>query len=115
MLTLTAVAFALMTQGNASFDCSAPPDPAAALSCTGEELMKQAAAEQPPTVDSVELMARAAAAFRRSADAARDLPLKRRALERLELLFDAEHLDAPRDADPVLRELITLSPGEPAP
>ena len=38
--------------------------------------------------------------------------LKKRALEQLELLYDADHLDRPGEIDPILRELIAMTPGD---
>jgi len=93
-------------------DCASPSDAATTAFCTGEVLLKQSAAEQPPTDDSEALMVRAAQMFRRAATDARDSALKIQALRRLELLFDADHLDDFRNAEPVLRELIALTPDD---
>jgi len=87
-------------------------DVSAAASCAGEQLLRQAAAEQPPTTESQALLQRAVPYFRKAADTTHDVATKKRALEQLELIFDEHHLDAPRDADPVLRELIALQPGD---
>lgn len=56
-----------------------------------------------------------AEAYRRGADLARDTVLKKYALHKLETVYDEKHLDQPRDAEPVLRGLIAISPGDLAP
>jgi TonB family protein len=96
----------------AGIDCAVPLDAAKTAFCTGEVLLKQSAAEQPQTDDTQALMERATEMFRRAASETRDSTLKVQALRRLELLFDAEHLDDFRNAEPVLRELIALTPDD---
>jgi TonB family protein len=96
-------------------DCNAPRNSAIAALCSGEELLRQSAAVTPPTLETYALMRRAVVPFRQAANAAHDTPTKKRALERLETLFDEQHLHLPGDADSVLRELIAVSPGDLAP
>lgn len=95
--------------------CNRPADASAAALCTGEQMVRQAEAEQPLTDAGLALMDKSVEWFRRAADTARNVTTKRLALARLEYLFDADRLDRPRDADPVLRELISVSPGDLAP
>jgi TonB family protein len=96
-------------------DCNAPRDSAIAALCSGEELLRQSAAVTPPTLESYALMRRAVVPFRQAANASHDTATKKRALERLEVLFDEQHLHLLGDADSVLRELIAVSPGDVAP
>ena len=96
-------------------DCSAPRDSAIVALCSGEELLTQSAAVTPPTLESYALMRRAVVPFRQAANTSHDAATKKRALERLEVLFDEQHLHLPGDADSVLRELVAVSPGDVAP
>jgi tetratricopeptide (TPR) repeat protein len=89
-------------------NCFAQTDPAVIAFCAGQDALSQSRRE-------AGAMARAVEAFRRAADLSRDIALKKRALEQLELLYDAEHLNQPYAADPILRELMTLSHGDLAP
>lgn len=94
----------------AKVDCATPSDSAKTAFCAGEVFLRQSAAEQPQTDASQTLMDRAAQMFRRAASDTRDGVLKIEALRRLEVLFDSKHLDDFRKAEPVLRELIGLTP-----
>src|SRR5713101_8546660 len=80
--------------------CAAPPDAAVASLCAGEDALKQG--DRPDAADDERdaSRARAVAAFRRAADLTRDPAIKKRALTQLERLYDADHLDLPRQADP---------------
>jgi hypothetical protein len=55
---------------------------------------------------------RAAELFRRGATEAREARLKVHDLERLELLFNGEHLNRPRSAEGLLRVLIAAAPAD---
>ena len=95
----------------APLNCVLPADGVIAALCAGEEALSQgertgAGGERNGA------RVRAAAAFRRAADLARDPVLKRRALEQLERIYDADHLDRPGEADPILRELMAMTPGD---
>jgi hypothetical protein len=85
-------------------NCSAQTDPAVLAFCEGQNALSQEGAKT-----------RAAAAFRRAADLARDMALKKRALEQLERLYGPEELNQPYAVDPILRELMTLSHADLAP
>ena len=89
-------------------NCFAQTDPAVMAFCAGQDALSRD--RQDPGA-----RARAVEAFRRAADLSRDSALKKRALEQLEILYDAEHLNQPLAADPILRELIALTPGDLAP
>jgi TonB family protein len=93
-------------------NCVLPSDPVIAALCAGEEALSQGERADGGDGQRNASRARAAAAFRRAADLARDPLLKKRALEQLERLYDADHLDRPGEADPVLRELMALTPGD---
>jgi hypothetical protein len=95
-------------------NCFAPTDPAVLAFCAGQDALSHDRQEA-GTAASGGTRARAVEAFRRAADLSRDIALKKRALEQLELLYDAEHLNQPYAADPILRELMALTPGDLAP
>jgi len=96
-------------------NCAAPPNAAITSVCAGEELMRHAVAPDADDDQRDTSWEKAAQAYRRGADLARDTSVKKYALEKLEVVYDETHLDRPRDAEPVMRELIGLSPGELAP
>jgi TonB family protein len=54
----------------------------------------------------------AIAGLRRTASSMRDPVARKRAIEQLACIFDTGHLDQPASLDPLLRELIAISPGE---
>ncbi len=92
--------------------CGAPLDAAIASLCAGEEALSQGDRAEAGDNEQNAARTRAVAAFRRAADLTRDPAIKKRALTQLERLYDADHLDLPSQADPVLRELIGISPGD---
>jgi protein TonB len=96
-------------------NCAAPPDAAISSLCAGEELMRRAIAPDADDEQRDSSWEHASEAFRRAADLSHDPAAKRFALERLETVYDEKHLDRARDAEPVLRELIVLSPADLAP
>lgn len=96
-------------------NCLAPADAAISMACAGDALMGRAVAPDADDDQRDTSWESAAEAFRRAANLATDPSVKKYALERLETLYDQKHLDRPRDADPVVRELVALSPLDLAP
>jgi tetratricopeptide (TPR) repeat protein len=96
-------------------NCAAPTDAATGAACAGDERLRNATAGDADDDERDAAWRQAAASFRRAADLARDPALKRYVLNQLEIAYDDKHLDQPRDAEPVLRELIAISPGDLAP
>lgn len=94
---------------------SADSTDAAGMLCAGEEELADADVMPKDTGGREAGWQRAADTLRRAATVARDSAIKKRALEQLERVYDAKHLGQPVQADPVLRELIALTPNELAP
>ena len=90
-------------------DCMAPTEEAVVAICAGEDLLRRGAG---PGGDRTDVLRRAADSFRRAATAARGIALKKFALNRLETVFDVNHLNQPYELEPILRELISLTPGD---
>jgi TonB family protein len=117
MTLLSVAASILLAQTSMSpapppLNCVLPSDPVIAALCAGEEALSQGERADGSDGERHASRARAAAAFRRAADLTRDPALKKQALEQLERIYDADHLDRPGEADPVLRELMALTPGD---
>lgn len=93
-------------------NCLTPLDSAITLACAGDALMRRAVEPDADDDQRDGSWEDAANAYRRAANLATDPIVKRYALERLETVFDGQHLDRARDADPVLRELIALTPSD---
>jgi TonB family protein len=113
-MTLLSVAASILLAQSPSppLNCVLPSDPVIAALCAGEEALSQGERADGGVGQRDASRTRAAAAFRRAADLARDPVLKKRALEQLERIYDADHLDRPGEVDPVLRELMALTPGD---
>jgi TonB family protein len=94
-----------------ALNCMAPTEEAVVSICGGDDLMRSARQPGGPA----DAMRRAADSFRRAATIARDASLKKLALTRLEAVYGAQHLNQPYEVEPILRELIALSPGDYAP
>lgn len=90
-----------------ALNCMAPAEEAVVAICGADDLMRRV-----PPAERGEIMRRAAQEFRRAATIARDLSLKKLALTRLEGIYDLQHLNQPYEIEPILRELIALSPGD---
>jgi TonB family protein len=119
MILLAVAVSALLTQSPnppqaAAPNCQAATDEGTMAYCTAENFLRQSSAAR-EAAERQALMRQAASAFRRSATAAPDPEIKKLALNRLESVYDADHLDQPREIEPILRELIALSPGDFAP
>jgi TonB family protein len=114
MMLLSVAASILLAQSPAPppLNCVLPSDPVIAALCAGEEALGQGERADGGDGQRTASRTRAAAAFRRAADLTRDPVLKKQALEQLERIYDADHLDRPAEADPVLRELMALTPGD---
>lgn len=95
-------------------DCLAAADEAMSAYCAGEDLLRQSGAARQVS-EREAFMKRAAESFRRAANTAKDAETRKQALARLESVYDADHLDQPREIEPILRELIAASPGDNAP
>src|SRR5262249_55205275 len=94
-------------------NCAVPSADAAVNSlCAAEELTRRATTAGADEAQRTSSWEHAAEAFRRAAELARDPLVKKFALERLELVYDEKHLNRGSDADPVLRELMALSPND---
>ena len=93
-------------------NCANPPDAATAAYCRGDDLVRHAADGDADDDQREDAWKRGAESFRHAADLAADPRIKKLALEKLEDVYDEKHRDRPRDAEPVLRELIALSPGD---
>jgi TonB family protein len=89
-------------------NCLAAANEGIAAFCAGEDFLRQSSAAR-EAAERDALMRRAADAFRRSASVAKDFDVKKLALSRLESVYDADHLDQPREIEPILRELIAVS------
>jgi TonB family protein len=90
-----------------ALNCMAPSEEAVVAICGADDLMRRV-----PPGERGEIMRRAAQEFRRAATIARDMSLKKLALTRLEGIYDPQHLNQPYEIEPILRELIALSPGD---
>jgi len=117
MTLLSVAASILLAQSSVApapppLNCVLPSDPVIAALCAGDEALSQGERAGGGDGQRNASRARAAAAFRRAADLARDPALKKHALEQLERIYDADHLDRPGESDPVLRELMALTPGD---
>jgi TonB family protein len=93
-------------------NCLAPADAGISSLCAGDELMRRAVGPDADDDLRDKSWEDAAEAFRRAVDLARDAVSKKYALDQLESVYDEAHLDRARDAEPVLRELIALSPSD---
>ena len=93
-------------------NCVVPADDVIAALCAGEDALSQGERTAGAGAARTAAQTRAAAAFRHAANLARDPVLKRRALEQLERLYDKDHLDRPGEIDPILRELMAMTPGD---
>jgi TonB family protein len=91
-----------------ALNCMAPTEEAVVAICGGDDLMRGGA----QAGNRADAMRRAAESFRRAATVARDVTLKKLALNRLEGVYGAQHLNQPYELEPILRELIALSPGD---
>jgi len=96
-------------------NCANPPDAATAALCRGLDLVQHATDGDADDDERDNAWKRAAESFRQAADLAREMPVKKLALETLEGVYDEKHLDRPSDAEPVLRELIGITPGDLSP
>ena len=101
-------------QQPAAPNCLAAADEAMSAFCAGEDFLRQSGAAREAS-EREAIMKRAAEAFRRAANAAKDTETRKQALARLESVYDADHLDQPGQIEPILRELIAASPGDNAP
>jgi TonB family protein len=116
-MTLLAIAVSALlaqsppTSPPAAPNCLGGGDEGIAAYCAGEDLLRQSSAAR-DTAERDATMRRAAEAFRRSATVARDPQMKKLALTRLESVYDADHLDQPREIEPILREMIAATPGD---
>jgi TonB family protein len=97
---------------SASSACMAAGDEFAMALCTADELLRRAEAEAKDSPARTTAWRGAAGAYRHAANVARDPVMKRKALEQLALVYDADHLARPGDAEPVVRELLAASPNE---
>ena len=95
-------------------NCQAATDEAVAAYCAGEDFLRQSGAAR-ETSEREAIMKRAAESFRRAANAAKDTETRKQALARLETVYDPDHLDQPAQIEPILREVIAVSPGDNAP
>ena len=110
LFALLVLQTALPTPAKFAPNCLVPPDAAISMVCAGDALMRRAVDPDADDDQRDTSWEGAAEAFRRAANLVTDPAVKKYALERLEAVYDETHLDRPRDADPVLRELIALSP-----
>jgi len=114
LLAAVAVSVLLAQSPPAAPNCQSPADEGMSAFCAGENFLRQSGAAR-EAAEREAIMRQAADAFRRAANAAVDPEVKKLALNRLESVYDADHLDRPRDIEPLLRELIAASPGDFAP
>ena len=92
-------------------NCQAATDEAIAAYCAGEDFLRQGGAAR-EVAEREAIMKRAAESFRRAATTAKDAQTRKQALARLESVYDPDHLDQPREIEPILREMIAASPGD---
>jgi TonB family protein len=94
-------------------NCVLPSDPVIVALCAAEEALGQGertdASGGGGGGERAAALTRAATAFRQAANLTHDPALKKRALEQLERLYDADHLDRPGELDPILRELMAVT------
>jgi TonB family protein len=83
--------------------------------CQGETEMRRAEAAAADLGQRRKHLASAAAEFERAAGSLRDLELQIYAVEALVRVFDATHLNEPREVEQALRSLIPLMPGNSSP
>ncbi len=90
-------------------------DPAAIELCLGEEQVRLAEGLPKQSTLRTRQFEAAAERYRRAASLASRADTRTRALEALEQLYGAQHLDEPHQVEAVLRELIALQPNQLAP
>jgi TonB family protein len=114
---LAAIPFVLLLQMSPQAGTNCPPssDEFSTALCMGDELLRRGEASAKDVSVRTAAWRRAAEAYRRAANVARDPVMKKKALELLVQIYDPEHLARPQDAEPVLRELFAASPNELAP
>jgi TonB family protein len=90
-------------------NCYSPTDEATVAYCNASQLLRKG--EGAPA-DRAAALKEAAGEFRRAANVARELPMRKLALVSLETVYDKEHLNLPAEQEGILREMFALDPSD---